>query len=381
MANSIAIAVLFARLAGPRPYGIYQLAFAVVAIAAIIALPGSGTAATRAAAQGRNAAWPLLRARLPFALAGALGIGIVAAGIAATGRGALGAAFAAAAVTFPFFVGADVYPASLIGARRFMMFLAFQLVVQTATALAVVVALVVSAGRPWVAVAAVAGLTGMLQLYGAIRHRATALVDANDVSYARRMSLVIALAAIDARLDVVVSAALLGTRQAGIVAVARTPPTAVKRIWEVLYQPFFVKMSTLTRRDAFGVARRYRVPLVGALGGVSVVAALATPWVLPAVFGHRFQGAVPLTELLLLSTIVFFPGYLDEVFLRAQADLRRAQLIYLTLPVVSLIALPPLVYVLGIEGIGYEALLVAVVYVVLVSRLARRSVAEADDDM
>lgn len=379
MVNSIAIAVLYARLAGPLPYGIYQLAFAVAAIAAIIALPGSATAATRAAAQGRNAAWPLLRARLPFALAGALGLGIVAAGMATAGRGALAAAFAAAAVTFPFFVGADVYPADLIGARRFMMFLAFQLVVQTTTALAVVVALLVSPGQPWVAVAGVAGLTGILQLYGAVRHRATALVDTSDFSYARKMSLVIVLATVDARLDVLVSAALLGTRQAGIVAVARTPPTAIKRIWEVLYQPFFVKMAALSRRDAFAVARGYRVPLVGALGGISVVAALAAPWVVPAMFGHRFHGAVRLTELLLLSNIVFFPGYLDEVFLKAQADLRRAKFIYIILPAVSLIALPPLVYALGIEGIGYEALLVAVVYVVLVSRLARRSVDAADE--
>src|SRR5207253_2354945 len=69
MANSFAIALAFAHLANPTSYGTYQLAFAIVGVAAIFALSGSSTAAVRAAAQGRAAAFSLFVNRLPYAAA------------------------------------------------------------------------------------------------------------------------------------------------------------------------------------------------------------------------------------------------------------------------------------------------------------------------
>lgn len=374
MLNSAVIAVLFAQLAGPRAYGVYQLDFAVGGVVALLALSGSATAATRAAAQGRSAAWPLFRARLPFAAAAAGVLGLVALVLASLGRGELAAATGALAAVLPLFVGGDVLGGQLIGERRYRAYLGLQAVVQSGTAIAVLVALLVAAGEPWLAVLGVAGLTGAVQLLGLRRLRPGAATG-DDRRYARRLTLVAALTAVDVRLDLLVTGMLLGAREAGIVAVAVTFPTIVKRVWEVLYQPFFVEMSADPAR-APALVRRARLLLALGLAGISGALALLAPLLVPALFGDAFGDAVALAQLLLAAAALMPLGFLDEVYLKAKGDVGRLGVVYLVLPGVSFVALPPLVYLLGIDGIGVEAIVVAVVYVALVRALARASARE-----
>ncbi|MGZ6097833.1 MAG: hypothetical protein ACXWLL_05520, partial [Myxococcaceae bacterium] len=66
LANSVLLAIVYARVGGSHAYGIFQMALATTGVVAVIAMSGAGTAATRAAAQGRRAAWALFKSRLPW---------------------------------------------------------------------------------------------------------------------------------------------------------------------------------------------------------------------------------------------------------------------------------------------------------------------------
>jgi O-antigen/teichoic acid export membrane protein len=377
MLNSLAIAVLYTRLAGPGLYGVYQVAFAILGVVGILAVAGSGTAASRAAAQGRAAAWPLFRARLPFCFATSLGLAATAAVIELVDASALAPALLALAATIPLYLGADVYPAHLIGRGLWTAYLRFQLLVQGGILVGVSGALLADRRSPWLAVLAVGAVTGAIQAHGLARLRRGASAELSDLRYARQITGVAVLSALDARLDLLVAGALLGAREAGLVAIARTLPTLVRRTWEVLYQPFFVRMAAVGPIDAMEVARRFRRALVGVLGGASAVGIALAPIALPLVFGEASRDAVTLTQLLLGAVILMVVGFLDEVLLKAQGDIRRLRLVYVVLPVTSLVFTPLLVSLYGINGIGLEAILVAAVYVVLVTNLSRRSVAEA----
>lgn len=367
MLNSIGISIVYARVAGPASYGTYQLALTVVGLASVAAFGGAASAATRAAAQGRPAARALFRLRLPYALATAAVLAAPVAALAILRPGPLSAGLAAGAVVLPLMTAGDVYPAHLVGSRRYGDFLRFQVVLQTTTLVGVVAAVVVAPDAPWLAVLAIGALTGLLQVRGLASLPASD-VDPVDVAYARKITALSILTTIDVRLDILVAGFLLGPREAGLVAVARTLPTLGKRVWEVLYQPLFVRVAAAPEHDALQYVRRVRWPLLGVVGGFAVVAMLLVPWLIPALFGSSFRSAVHLSQLLLAATALTVAGYPEEVFFKAHGRFDRLTRVYIVLPLVSFATLPPLVLLFGIVGIGVEALLVAVVYLILILR-------------
>jgi O-antigen/teichoic acid export membrane protein len=370
--NSAAIAVLYGRLGGPASFGVFQFALALVDIGGVLTISGSAAAATRAAAQGRPAAWTLFRQRLPFCVAASVALVLVGAGVAATGRRETGAAIGAAALTLPLYYGADVFPAHLIGNRRYGGYLRFSAVVQSLTLAGVALALLAAPHQPWLALLALCGITGLVQASGLIPLRTVGAAFAEDVRYARHMTVVTVLSAVDARLDILVSGALLGSKAVGLAAVARMFPTLVKRLWQILYQPFFVAMSERSGAERAAMTRRYRLLLTGSLGLICLGGVAVAPFLIPALFGSRFHAAVHLAQLLLVAAALQTIAYLDEVRLKASGEVRRLSVIYLVLPVTSLVGLPLLVHFFGLDGIGYEALLASSVYVALVVPLARR---------
>jgi len=371
LANSLAIAVTYARVGGVSAFGVYQIALAATSVTAVLGISGSATAATRAAAQGRNAVWPLFRARLPFCVLEAAMLASVALALAFTGRFAVAAALAAAAVTLPAYHGGDVYPAHLLGERRYGDYLRLQIAIQGSTAVAVVAAVVAAPAHPWLAVAAMTGLTGAIQLSGTLAAPRTRGAS-SDIGYARRMTGVSVAGAIDARLDVLLAGSLLGTREAGLVGVARLAPGVLKNVWiTLLYQPFFTRMAAGTIDQALDVARRYRRSLTLVSAALCGLLIAAVPVVLPLAFGPSFSDATLVAQLLLATVPLHFLAGIDKTVLRAQAFTGKETTIHITLAIVSLLALPPLIVVFGVTGVGIEALLSAVVYVVLTRRFVR----------
>jgi O-antigen/teichoic acid export membrane protein len=288
------------------------------------------------------------------------------------GDASLAAALAVGAITLPVFVGGDVYPAQLIGEKRYDLYLLFQLTTQSLTLVGVAAAVVVAPSQPWLAALVYTGLTGAVQLRGLLAVRESAEATAEDLSYARRFTSVSVLSAVDARLDVLMSGFLLSPSAAGIVAVARTFPGLIKAAWTVAYQPIFVRLATLPVADAYRVAGRYRLPVIAGLGALSAIGIVLAGPLIPALFGEAFEDAVPVTQLLLLASGLAAFGYADQTFLRAQGFVLREAVILTVLPIFSLVMLPVLILSLGVNGVGIEAVLATLLQVALAVTIARR---------
>jgi O-antigen/teichoic acid export membrane protein len=368
--NSFIIALAFARLAGSSALGIYQTALAATGLIGFVAVSGSAGAATRAAAQDRPAAWPLFRRRIPYCLAGSAVSAAVAAYLVLRGADSAAAAFGALACTLPIFLGADVYPAHLLGRRQYHSYFKFQLAVQTTTVAGVLAALLVRPHDPWLALLAFTSLTGFLQLRGVLSLREGARAETRDFSYARGMSVVAVLGALSSRLDLLLVGSLLGARQAGLVAVARLFPALVKRAWEIPAPWFLTKMASGDGVDASTVANRYRIRVTGLLGAMAVLGIIAAPFAIPAFFGQDFAGAVTLTQLLLAAAAIGPFAFLDEVALRAVGDVRRLGLVYVVVPGVTLLSMPVLVLAFGILGVGMSAIASTATYVIVLRSFA-----------
>lgn len=371
--NSLGIALVFAHGASAAAYGRYQTAVAAVAIAGLLALSGSAVAVNRAAAQGRSVAWGVFRARLPWCAAAAALLAAASAVVGLAGSTASAATLAAGAVALPLWLGGDVYPAELLGRQDYPAYLRFQLAVQAGTLIAVTALVLAWPGRPWLAVLAVGTLTGLLQLRGLRRLRASADDARADLRVARSFTSVSILSAVDARLDVVLTSGMLGAREAGVLAVARTIPGYLKLAWEVLNQAYFARLAGDSARAARDVARRHRWVAVAVLGGGAALAALTAPLLVPLLFGEALRDAVIPMQLFLAGTVAVSFTALEGVWLKAQARVRELQIMYAILPVIGLASLPVLLSWFGVAGAGAKALLVATVQALLVVVLVRRA--------
>jgi O-antigen/teichoic acid export membrane protein len=377
--NSLVIALVYARIGGAEHYGTYTLALSLTAMAALVALPGATMAAQRASAQGRRTAWPLFRARLPWAFAAAALVTIAGGVVIVLGNAELGAALVASGIALPLFVGGDLVRGDMLGRGAYREYLHFQILIQGISALAVVVVIVLAGAEPWIAVLALTGTTGVIQLIQLARERDVATDVRADKAYARQMSVIGVLATADAQIDISLSGALLGPREAGILAVARAIPLQIKYVWELIYQPFFRTFAAVSATRGMEVARQRRWLVISAIGVPAVIGIVAAPWLLPALFGDDFKDAVPVTQLLLVSSIVLAFGSLESLLLRAQGFVRSLNTLYIVLPLVSIVSLPILIAVGGLVGVGVKAILVAVVHGGLAVWLANRSVATAAD--
>jgi O-antigen/teichoic acid export membrane protein len=377
LANSLVLAIVYARIGGPDSYGIFQMTVATTGVVAVIALSGATTAATRAAAQGRRAAWLLFKSRLRWCGAASGVLLLVALIVLDHGQSALAAALATGALALPLFIGGDLYPAHLIGDRRYRRYLGFQLTTQTVTLLGVALAVVIAPSEPWIAALAYMGSIGVIQLRGLMTLRAGADATPEDLSYARRFTGVSVLSAVDARLDVLLTGFLLSPSAAGTVAVARTFPGLLKAAWTVAYQPLFVKMTAMPLAEAYRVVSRYRLAVVAALASLSAIGAVIVVWLVPALFGKEYDDAVPLAQLLLLASGLASLGYVDQTFIRAQGFVLNEAIILTALPIFSLVVLPLLILAVGINGVGIKAVLATLLQVALATMIARRVVRAA----
>jgi O-antigen/teichoic acid export membrane protein len=369
--NSLVIAVAFARLAGSSAFGVYRTALAATSLIAFIALSGSAGAAQRAAAQGRSAAWPLFRQRLPYCLVGSGVAGVIAAVLALKGAKDAAIAFVVVASTLPLFLGTDVYPAELLGRADYHRYFKFQLSLQATTVAGVLAALLARPHDPWLALLAFTMITGLLQLQGLIRVREGARADAGDTTYARGMSVIALLGTASSRIDVLLVSVLLGVHEAGLVAVARLFPMFLKQMWAIPYPWFLTTMARDGGAAASFVARRYRLVVAGTLAAMSAVGVIVAPFAVPAFFGADFTSAVPLTQLLLASAAIGPLAFLDEVALRALGELRRLGVVYVAQPVVTLVTMPVLVVAFGIVGVGISAIASSMTYVIVLRFVAR----------
>jgi len=369
--NSIVILLALTHLGTQGMLADYRLALSAVGVATIVALPGAATAVSRSAAAGHSVAFELARRRLAWAFVGAAGLALTAAVLLVISRRSTALAVLAAAAVFVPWVVSDLAGAHLIGTRRFSTYLRLQLVVQTATALWIAIALLVEPGDAWALVAGYLGVTALVQGSALLRLPRRPDTDAlrDCYRYGKRLSRINVLSAIDLQLDVLLTAVLLSRPDVALLAVARTGGQFMKALWYLVAQANIGRFSTLREDDSRHAALVLGLWLTPVFALICGISAALCPWVVPAIFGQSYAGAVTVAQLLLLVPVVGAVGACLELHLKAHAGVRELYILHIVKPVSSFVCLPIAIWTLGLVGVGIEALLIAALYTVLTAVL------------
>ncbi|HEY1775371.1 MAG TPA: oligosaccharide flippase family protein [Solirubrobacteraceae bacterium] len=158
----------------------------------------------------------------------------------------------------------------------------------------------------------------------------------------------------NAYLDQVLMAGLVGSRQLGLYALAVTLAGASGSLIGATSSAMFPRVAA---GDAQLAARACRVTLalVAVLG---ITLAVASPWVLPFVFGHAFDDAVPMLVILLGASVFSVPAQLLGAALVAAGNpspTAAAQLAGLVVTVPALLIVLPIAGGIGASWVSLGA--------------------------
>lgn len=154
------------------------------------------------------------------------------------------------------------------------------------------------------------------------------------------------------RMDRLFLGALASPVQVGLYSIASTPA-------ETLRMPSTAISQVLMHRGASesGMSVRHvRRTMARTLLGVTVLGALlavASPWVVPFLFGEAYRGSVPMLQVLVVAEVALVPFQLIGRLLSAHGHTRDSGAVGLAGAAASLVAIPPLVAV--IDGMGAAA--------------------------
>ncbi len=226
-------------------------------------------------------------------------------------------------------------------------------------ALAIIVLAVI--GYLTVATAAAASLIGSLigslLLLRVVRGMGRLVFDRRRTAAASRFGVKSWLSTIAAmanlRLDQVLMAGLVPSRQLGLYAVAVTVASVTNGLINAVCNAQYPRVA---EGDHLIVARALRMT-TGVVASAALVLALASPWLVPFVFGDGFKDAVPMTIILLAASVPMAGAFLLSAALTAADNpgaTMGAEVVALAFTIPTLVVFLP----------GYGGLLAALVSLV-----------------
>jgi O-antigen/teichoic acid export membrane protein len=103
------------------------------------------------------------------------------------------------------------------------------------------------------------------------------------------------------RVDTLVVAGLFSSQIVGYYAVALSISNAPRFIADAIVAVAYPQIAALDAKRGYAVARRYMLGAAVACGGTAAALALASPFVIPLLFGHEFEPAVAVAALLAVA--------------------------------------------------------------------------------
>ncbi|MGH9278678.1 MAG: polysaccharide biosynthesis C-terminal domain-containing protein [Acidimicrobiales bacterium] len=166
-------------------------------------------------------------------------------------------------------------------------------------------------------------------------------------------------------IDQAVIFAMLGSRPLGFYAVAVTISAIPNSVWLAIYSGYFARVAEEEDRIARGmlISQALRLTLLASVL-VSAAIAVASPLLLPVLYGQEFARAVGPLLLLLPGTVVFCASMVGESFLTATGRPGRVTFAELSGLALTLVGLPIVVPRWGIVG---AAILSSVSYSVVLA--------------
>jgi O-antigen/teichoic acid export membrane protein len=372
-ALALLVSVAFANLIIPETYGAYKYVFSIFGLLALFTLGGLGTSVMKSVAQGYDGTpGAILNIKIRWGLLGSIGSVAVAVYYFLNGNSELGSAFAVVAFFLPFVDTFGIWSTILTGKQLFKASVLYETITQAISALAVIIALLLSDTLWVILLSYFASMT--IVRYIVYRHvirlyTKNDAVDPSALKYGKHLSVLDVLSTAVEALDGILMWQFVGAAPLAVYSFAKSIPLQMSQALRRIPTLAFPKFATRDLRSMKKGMLSKVVLLTLLLGAITIAYILAAPTLFSLLF-PQYMEAVPYTQLYAL-TLLLFPKKLIGTALSAKGYIKQQyvnSILTLTSKVILLFVLVPRY---GIPGaIVAELVTQTVSYVTIATQFA-----------
>lgn len=355
LAIGILMSVAFARLLPKETYGQYNYILSVIGILAIFALPGMGTAISRAAARGHDGTLVRgVKEKFKWSILGSVGLIGVGGYYFLSGSILLGRCFVIASLLFPVFENFQAYNAFLSGKKSFGRRAKYQITVQIFSVLATFLALYFTRNLLIIITVSLAS-TSLLRGYFlrmTLKNMENQSDEPGAVSFGRHMTLVGIPGTITSYADQIIIGAFLSFPELATYTIAKGFMNRIKALLDPIPTLTFPKLAEIGEREAFAEVKKRFLKLVLLVAVVCGIAAAICPYLITFLYSQRYADSGFYAQLLLAALFFGMPvAVINKALLSSQRKIKEIYKLEVFHMVVEMVFLMPLIFKFGLLGV------------------------------
>ncbi|MBA7469901.1 hypothetical protein ES707_05177 [subsurface metagenome] len=367
----LATVVAFARLAPKEIYGQYNFIFAILAIVALVSIPGLDNAVLRSVARGNDGNYTeAVKTKFLWSLLGIpvlLGTG---AYYYHYGTPIIGICLMISSVFFPFIYAPEIWKGFVQGKRRFDLMAKYGSMQSTVNAAAIIAILFLNPTHLVLIVVAHLAVTACLTCFFYLRSQRyieNKVEDNECVRYGYFLTTANIVTTLVQNIDKILIGILLGAPQLAIYSIALVVPREIRVLLKPAWTPFvpkfsqdWVKMTYIQEK-----ARRFILPLALATLGGSLLYWFFIDDIMLLFFSSKYMESIIYSRILLLSILASIPTVFLGYFTIAKKNTKAIVLGLYVSPILTLLITCSFIYLWGIMGAVWALNLGASIQVLL----------------
>lgn len=384
--TGLATSVAFARLASQEILGQYNFIFAILAIVALLSIPGLGNAVLRSVARGNEGSFKAaVKTRFLWSLLtipALLGIGGY---YYYYNTPIIGIVLMISSVFFPFIHAPKLWVSFLQGKRRFSVLAKYGSIRFTINAIAVITILFLSPNRLILIVVANLAVNSFLTLL--FYHRSQKYIknrteDNECKKYGYFLTTTEILGTIAQNIDKILIGTLLGAPQLAVYYIALVIPTRITSILKPAWTPFMPKFSQddIKINHVLEKTKKIVLPLALATLGGSLMYWFFIDDIILLLFSSKYTESIIYSKILLVSVLASVPTVFLRRFATAKMDKKALVLGLCVFSILKLGITASFIYLWGLMGAVWALNLGRIIQVVLfVVGMRGREILQADE--
>jgi O-antigen/teichoic acid export membrane protein len=354
--SSFSLYVGFAHLASKDMFGQFQFVLSVIATLSVLCLPGTNTAVMLGSAQNLDGSLGRgVRLKLRWSILGMIGLAVAAWYFYSRQYSAVWPAFLVAIPLFPLLYSLDSANHFFAGKKKFSLVCLFQLLTDAGSAVAALVALLLTRNLLVVVGAFLLFqvIGDVLAYYAALRLARNKKVDPEFASYSTHLSLINLIPGIRMHFDKLIATYYLGFAATAVYTIGAAMAEQLYAVSKNVGNMIFPKVSVGTPSKVYAEVRKRIGKLVFFFIVVAIAAIVLAPFIIPFFFSAEYDEAVPIAQLMLLATIpravAFVLSRVQEA-LKQKGKLYKINMVYALVEILAMVVLVPMYGLYGVVG-------------------------------
>lgn len=346
---------VFTNYATSEIYGQYQYVFSILGVLSLFSLPGVNTAIAQSSARAFDSVLQEgTKLRLKSALIGSAALILVASYFFSRASLDLFMGLMIAAVLFPTYYGLDTFLSFLQGKKKFLPFSLVSSLLFLLPILATIIVVLLNCEFQYVIMIRL-GVTSLLNViffqFVKARYTKNVRIDKEAMRYGKHTSMIGVLGTIHYNLSSLVVGTFLGFEELAVFSIGNSIRRALQSLIGIYYTQISPKLAVKSDRDAFRTlvqSSKYTIP---GLAVLCLFIVLALPIAIPLVFTVKYIDSILYAQLLVVGSLLAFPGGQFVVFMASRKKVTQRYKIQLSLMLVEVVAILILTQPFGILGI------------------------------